>query len=138
MKKSFFIISEILLAVFTLIYPLFNVTLSGAGLIFNGNSYGFKLIICGIMWIASGLLMTSGSILCIFGKNIPAVILSSLGFIICMVILFIVTAHAEKYAWTMPYYNKFSVADIYRKRMIPVVIPFTLTAMISGLRLCRK
>lgn len=138
MKKSFLIISEIILAVFTLIYPFFMVMLSGAGLIFNGNSYGIKLMICGILWIISGLLMTSGSILCIFGKNIPAVILSSLGFVICMVILFIVTAHAEKYAWSMPYYNKFSVADIYRERIVPVFIPFMLANIISGLRLCRK
>ena len=138
MKKRFFIISEIILAVFTLVYPLLNVTLSGAGLIFNGNSYGIKLMICGILWIVSGLLMTSGSILCIFGKNIPAVILSSLGFVICIAVLFIVTAHAEKYAWTMPYYNKFSVADIYRERIVPVFIPFMLANIISGLRLCRK
>lgn len=138
MKKRFLIISEIILAVLTLIYSFFIVILSGAGLIFNGSSYGVKLMTCGIIWIISGLLMTSGTILCISGKNISAMILSSLGFAVCIVILFIVTAHAEKYAWSMPYYNKFPVADMYRKRIIPTVIPFIITDTISGSRLCRK
>lgn len=138
MKKNILITAKIILAVLTLIYPLFTVMLSGAGLIVNGNSYGIKLMICGIIWIISGLLSASGSIFCITGKNIPAVILSSTGFLLCMIILSVVTAHAEKYAWFMPFYGKSDVAGMYRKRIMPSVFPFVLTILISGRKLCGK
>ena len=45
MKNFLLIVLKIVLAVSTLIYPLFMVILSGAGLVFNGNSYGLKLVL---------------------------------------------------------------------------------------------
>lgn len=138
MKNFLLIILKIVLAVSTLIYPLFMVILSGAGLVFNGNSYGLKLVLCGIFWIVSGLMLTSGSLLCLMKKNIPALILSSAGFSICMAVLFIVTAHAEKYSWNMPYYAEFTVSGMYIKRIIPTALPFILTLLISGFKICKK
>ncbi len=140
MKKNILIIEKIILTVLTLVYPFFTVMLSGAGLILNGNSYGTKIIICGIIWIFSGLLMSSGSIFCIANKNIPAVILSSIGFLTCMIILFIVISHAEKHGWNapLPLFDEFSVAYMYGRRIIPTVIPFILTILISGKKLCIK
>jgi len=140
MKKNILIIEKVILAVLTLVYPLFTVMLSGAGLILNGDSYGTKLIICGISWISSGLLISSGSISCILNKNIPAVILSSIGFLICMITLFIVISHAEKHGWNvpLPLFDEFSVAYMYGRRIIPTVIPFILTILISRGNLCGK
>lgn len=137
-KNFLLIVLKIVLAVATLIYPLFMVILSGAGLVFNGNSYGLKLVLCGIFWIVSGLMLTSGSLLCLMKKNIPALILSSAGFLICMAVLFIVTAHAEKYSWNMPYYAEFTVSGMYIKRIIPTALPFILTLLISGFKICKK
>ena len=138
MKKFLLIILKIILAVSTLIYPLFMVILSGAGLVFNGNSYGLKLVLCGILWIVSGLMLTSGSLLCLLKKNIPALVLSSSGFFICTAVLFIVTAHAEKYSWNMPYYAEFTVSGMDIKRIIPTAVPFILTLLISGFKICKK
>lgn len=138
MKNFLLIVLKIVLAVSTLIYPLFMVILSGAGLVFNGNSYGLKLVLCGIFWIVSGLMLTSGSLLCLMKKNIPALILSSAGFLICMTVLFIVTAHAEKYSWNMLYYAEFTVSGMYIKRIIPTALPFILTLLISGFKICKK
>ena len=137
-KNFLLIVLKIVLAVSTLIYPLFMVILSGAGLVFNGNSYGLKLVLCGIFWIVSGLMLTSGSLLCLMKKNIPALILSSAGFLICMTVLFIVTTHAEKYSWNMPYYAEFTVSGMYIKRIIPTALPFILTLLISGFKICKK
>lgn len=138
MKNFLLIILKIVLAISTLIYPLFMVTLSGAGLVLNGNSYGLKIILCGIFWIISGLSLTSGSILCLLKKDIPALIFSSAGFLICITILFIVTAHAEKHSWNMPYYTEFTVSDMYIKRIVPTVVPFILIFLISGFKICKK
>jgi len=140
MKKNILIIAKIILAVLTIVYPFFTVMLSGAGLILNGDSYGIKMTVCGILWIFSGMLMISGNMLCIDGKSVPAIVLSSIGFLICMIILFIVTSHAETHAWNtpLPLLDEFSVADMYRRRIIPTAIPFIMNILISRGKLCGK
>ncbi|MDD6098343.1 MAG: hypothetical protein PUB66_06410, partial [Oscillospiraceae bacterium] len=47
-------IFKIILILLTVVYPLTFVTLSGAGLVFNRESYGESLCITGILLIASG------------------------------------------------------------------------------------
>ena len=59
------IVAKALMVILTAVYPLFMVVLSGAGLIYNRESYGSTLAIVGGALIASGEIMSAGAILCL-------------------------------------------------------------------------
>ncbi|MDE5582954.1 MAG: hypothetical protein K2J08_04555 [Ruminococcus sp.] len=132
-SKKTFIFLKTLLAVLTLIYPLFNVIMTGTGLVYNHENYGRKITLIGIFLIVSGLLMTVGTLLCISGKkfsNMLSAVFSASGFMLCMALLNRLIAHADRNGWT----DKFKltpVSDMYRIRIIPVAVPFALTLFIS-------
>lgn len=121
MKK---IINFIMLA-FTLIYSVFMVNLSGAGLIYNKSGYGAEIAAVGVFLIISGILMTSGAFLSLSGKkflNIISVVSSISGLVLCLVMLYILCSHADKSGWR-DNYTLAPVSGMYRERILPVIIP---------------
>ncbi len=129
-KKSAVLILKLALIAFTLIYPLFMVIMSGAGLVSNSESYGSKLTFTGILLILSGVMMTAGTVFLLLRKKIPSLLLSSAGFIICITAMLKLIRHADNAGW----YSHISMqpaGDIYFARIFPVIIPFILTAAIS-------
>lgn len=121
---------RIILIVLTLIYPIFMVIMSGAGLVYNSSSYGPELTRTGILLIASGIIMAAGSFLCIFRKNIVSVICSCCGFALCMAMLYKLTEHADSAGWT----NKFTmeaISSMYIHRIVPTAAPFIIAVTLA-------
>ena len=69
-KKIFYNVYMIIMVLLTVIYSLIMVCMAGAGLIYNGESYGRELENAGIWLIISGILMTAGAVLSFFKKRI--------------------------------------------------------------------
>ena len=112
--------------------------LSGAGLIYNRESYGSGMAATGFFLIVSAVLMTLGAILCIFRRNaanILSLIFSSCGFILCMVMLHRLISHADRCGWTDKYTLE-PISGMYTRRILPCIIPAAVTAAISAVQLC--
>ncbi len=134
-ERSAVIILKILLILFTLVYSFFMVIMTGAGLVYNRESYGQSIMHTGVLLIISGILMTSGTVLCFFRKrilNLISVILSCTGFILCMIMLFSLVNHADNNGWS-DNFTLTPVSDMYRTRIMPVIIPSVLS-VISAIR----
>ncbi|WP_028514171.1 hypothetical protein [Ruminococcus flavefaciens] len=111
--------------------------LSGAGLIYNGESYGAELKNTGVFLIISAVLMVSGAFLCLFRKktpNILAIILALGGLVLCLVMLKQLTDHADSSGWTDKY-TLLPVSDMYMRRILPSIAPCVLTAAIAAVQL---
>ena len=107
------------------------VIMTGAGLVYNRRSYGTGIMYTGIFFIISGVLMTSGSICCIFRKKISdiiSVILWCAGISVCMVMLYRLCVHADYNGWNR---NLSPVSDMYKSRIFPVIIPFVTDLILS-------
>lgn len=125
------IILTVLLILFTLVYSFFMVIMTGAGLVYNRESYGQNIMHIGILFIISGILMTSGTVICFFRKkilNIISIILSCSGFILCMIMLFFLVKYADNNGWS-DNFTLMPISDMYKSRIMPVVIPFILSAL---------
>ena len=112
--------------------------LSGAGLIYNRQSYGSELAAAGLLFIISAAMMTSGAVLCLFRKNIPntaAIVLSAAGLVICLIILKKLTDRADAGGWTDKYTLE-PISGMYNRRILPCIIPAAVTAAISAVQLC--
>lgn len=130
-KKNILFFSRIFLVVSTLVCPFFMVIMTGAGLVYNRRSYGTGIMYTGIFFIISGVLMTSGSICCIFRKKISdiiSVILWCAGISVCMVMLYRLCVHADYNGWNR---NLSPVSDMYKSRIFPVIIPFVTDLILS-------
>lgn len=129
MKK----IIRIIMIILTLIYPLFMTCFAGIGLIYNKSSYGEKIEITGIFLIISGILMTSGAFLCLFRKKSVTIIsltCSVIGLILCLSMLYLLCSHADSAGWC-DNYTMNPVSDMYRKRILPVIIPSLISTGFS-------
>ncbi|MCR4640333.1 hypothetical protein [Ruminococcus sp.] len=116
--------------------------LSGAGLIYNGESYGAELKNTGIFLIISSVLMVSGAFLCLFRKKLPnilSILLAVSGLVLCLVMLSRLTDHADLSGWTDKY-TLLPVSDMYMRRILPSIAPCVLTAAIAAVQLkrCKK
>ena len=123
------IILKILLVISALIWSFFMVVMTGAGLVFNRESYGQDIMQTGIFFIISGILMISGTVLSLFRKkvlNLISVILSCTGFILCMIMLCRLVNHADSNGWR-DNFTLTPVSDMYRTRIMPVIIPSVLS-----------
>lgn len=121
---------KVILIVLTLIYPLFMVIMSGAGLVYNSESYGEDLTRTGILLIVSGAVMAAGSFLCIFRKNIASVVCSCGGFALCMAMLYKLVEHADSAGWT----NKFTleaISSMYIHRIVPSAAPVVIAVTVA-------
>lgn len=111
--------------------------LSGAGLIYNRESYGAELEKTGIFLIISAALMTFGAILCLFHKRaacIISILFSVSGFILCMTMLSRLTSHADASGWADKY-TMLPVSDMYSRRILPCIVPVTASVIISAVQL---
>jgi len=136
-KKAFIKILKIAAMLLTLCISCAMPALSGAGLIYNRESYGAELVRVGIFLILSGTFMTIGAILCFFRKrnaNISAIIFSTGGYILCMTMLRRLAAHADKSGWSDKY-TMSPISDMYRSRLIPCVIPVMLVIIAAVIQL---
>jgi len=134
-KKNILFFAEIFLIVSTIVYPFFMVIMTGTGLVFNYESYGEKIMYTGIFLIVSGMLMTVGSICCIFRKkifNIISVVAWFAGIIICMTMLYKLCVHADYNGWCR---NLLPVSNMYKSRILPVAVPFVLDIAISIIKI---
>ncbi|MDE6665218.1 MAG: hypothetical protein K2K14_03390 [Ruminococcus sp.] len=125
------IILKILMIVFTVVWSFFIVVMTGAGLVYNYQSYGQKIMQTGVFFIISGILMTSGTVLSLFRKkilNLISVILSCTGFILCMIMLYRLVNHADRNGWT-DNFTLMPVSDMYRTRIMPVIVPSALSVI---------
>ena len=122
--------------ILTAVYPVFMVMMSGAGLIYNRSTYGERLCTAGVLLIVSGAAMTTGSILALPEKRITAAVsllLIAGGLVLCLCMLHILTSHADSAGWSDNYTME-PVSAMYRRRMLPSVIP---AAMAGGLAVHR-
>lgn len=117
----------------TLYFSCAVTVLSGAGLIYNRESYGSSLAAAGVFFIISALLMTIGAILCIPHKNLPNIlsaVMSAAGLVLCMIMLKKLTSHADLSGWTDKY-SLTPISSMYRSRILPCIVPAVLTVIIS-------
>lgn len=136
-KSPLMTAAKVIALLLALIFSCAMTMLSGAGLIYNRNSYGSGMAVTGFFLILSAVLMTSGTVLCIFRKNaanILSLIFSSGGFILCMVMLYKLVSHADRCGWT----NKYTlqpISSMYKSRVLPCIIPVALTVAIALIQL---
>lgn len=129
-KSPFMTTMKGLLIILTLIFPMLMVMLSGAGLIYNSDSYGPDISRVGTFLIVSGVLMTAGTILVCLKHDLIALICSTSGFTLCMAMLYKLISHADAAGWQNAHTME-PISDMYFSRIIPTIAPFVLTAVIA-------
>ncbi len=131
------VILRVIMLILTAVYPLMMVCLSGAGLVYNGDSYGGGMKTVGILLITSGIIMVSGAILSLFRRNILSVIsitCSAGGLILCLAMLHKVASHADAAGWA-DNYTMNPISDMYMVRIIPAIIPAVLAIASAAVNL---
>lgn len=119
-----------ILAVLTLVYPFFMVILSGAGLVYNSDSYGEDIVRIGALLIASGVAMGIGTLLVMLKQNIASLVFEIPGFALCMVMLDKLVTHADSAGWSNAHTME-PISSMYITRIIPVIAPFILAVTIA-------
>ena len=123
-------VMRVILAVLTLVYPIFMVILSGAGLVYNSDSYGEDIVRIGAMLIASGIALGIGTLLVMLKQNIASLVFEIPGFALCMVMLDKLVTHADSAGWSNAHTME-PISSIYITRIIPVIAPFILAVTIA-------
>ena len=127
-------IVKALMLVLTAVYPLFMVVLSGAGLIYNRESYGGKLFAVGVLLVISGAVMAAGAVLSLFRKDaasVLAVILSVGGLALCYAELHILCGHADSAGWTDAF-TLTPISSMYKGRIMPCIVPVVLAVFTAA------
>lgn len=128
--KKYFLVAYVTVMVgLTIIYPLIMVCTAGAGLIYNGESYGRELESVGIWLIISGLAMTLGTIGTFFRKRIFRIIsaiFTVVGLAVCLVMVYKVCSHADYAGW-VDNFTMEPVSRMYRERLLPVIVPSVMS-----------
>ena len=128
------------IVILSAIYCLFMPALTGAGLLYNSDSYGEKLTRIGALFIISAAIMSAAAVLCFFRKkaaNIMAVIFSFSGTALCLAMLRKLCIHADKSGWS----DKFTMEQIsrmYERRLLPCIIPAALIIACAVIRMRQK
>ena len=136
-KNPLLIAAEIIMVILTAVYSAAMVCLAGAGLIYNGESYGKNIVNTGILLIISGILLTIGAILCLFRKRIFLIlsaIFTIIGLALCLSMLYILCSHADSAGWT-DNYTMTAVSHMYKSRILPVIAPAVLALGIVAVKL---
>lgn len=134
-KKNILFFTKIFLIVSTAVYPFFMVIMTGSGLVCNYESYGEKIMYIGIFLIISGILMTAGTVCCMFRKkifNIVSLILWFSGITVCMTMLYRLCIHADYNGWCR---NLSPVSSMYKIRIFPVTVPFVVSLAVSAVNI---
>lgn len=136
-KKTLYTAYMVIMVILTAVYSLIMVCLAGAGLIYNGESYGRELVNVGIWLIVSGILMTSGAAVSFLKKRIFSIIsaiLTIVGLGICLVMVYILCTHADSAGWADNYTME-PVSRMYRERLLPVIAPAVMVMGADVLKL---
>lgn len=129
--------AKVIMLALTVVYPLVMVILSGAGLIYNSESYGSELTAVGTMLVISGVLLTAGAVFCLFRKTLPNIIslvCSAPGLVLCLTMLYKLADHADRAGWS----DKFTmtpISDMYKARIFPSIAPAAIAIVIAAIQL---
>lgn len=129
--------AKVIMLILTAIYPLFMVTLSGAGIIYNKDSYGEELATVGTLLIVSGFIMAAGAVLCIFRKNllnIISAVCSAGGLALCLDMMYKLCDHADRAGWT-DNFSMTPISDMYKVRITPSIAPVAIALAIAAVQL---
>lgn len=129
----------VILMLLTAVYPVTMVMLSGAGIVYNRESYGSSLCIAGALLTVSGAAMTAGALLTLSRRRAAAamsVILSAAGLVLCLCMLRMLTDHADRAGWSDAL-TMTPVSEIYRRRILPAAVPALLSAGDSVMKLVK-
>lgn len=113
--------------------------LTGAGLVYNRESYGTELSCIGIFFIISAFMMLAGTVFCISGKKIRhilSVIFTSTGCIFCMILLKKLTDHADRSGWADKL-DMTPISAMYERRLLPCIIPVLLIIIADAVYLMK-
>lgn len=134
-KHPYLNTAKVIAVILTLIYPMFMVMMTGAGIILHRDVHGAAFGRCGVFLIVSGILMTAGTVLCLLRKSLPNLIapfLSGGGFVLCMYLLGKLVARADANGWHGPgIYEGVTMSYLFRTRLIPCIAPAALTVIIA-------
>ncbi len=137
-QKPIMTAAKLLLIMLTAVYPFFMTMMTGIGILSKSESYGSKITFCGAAFVISGVAMTTAAILCLFRKsrtNLLSMIIALPAFAVCMTTLHKLVSHAESAGWMgHGMYSAIPVADMYRQRIFPVILPFLLTLTIAAIQ----
>lgn len=137
-QKPLMTAAKILLIVLTAVYPFFMTIMTGIGILSNSGNYGKTISGYAAALVVSGTALTASAILCLFRKSLPNLLSMAIavpGFSLCMAVLHRLAGHAEKAGWMgHGAYALMPVADMYRQRIFPVILPFLLTCIIAAVQ----
>ena len=137
-QSGYMLAAKIIMLVLTVVFPLFMVAMTGAGMIKYRSSYDEYLPNIGIYFVISSALMTLGAVLCIFRKSLPnliSFICTVSGFTLCMIMLKRFTDRADKSGWTgYGRYQFMPVSDMFTGRILPVILPCAIAAVIAAVQ----
>lgn len=136
-KKSLLTAAKAVMLILTAVFSLTMTTMAGAGLIYNGGSYGRRLENIGAALIISGVLMTAGAVFCIFRKsllNTVSIICTGPGLVLCLVMLRKLCLHADSAGWTDSVAMT-PISDMYASRLLPVIAPAAIALVIAIIQL---
>ena len=136
-KQPLLTAAKAVMLILTAVFSLTMTIMAGAGLIYNGDSYGRKLVNIGTALIISGILMTAGAVFCLFKKrliNIISIICTGSGLVLCLVMLNKLCTHADYAGWTDSI-TLTPISDMYASRLLPVIAPAALALVISFIQL---
>ncbi len=129
--------AKVVMLILTAVFSLTMTAMAGAGLIYNGDSYGSKLVNIGAALISSGILMTAGAVFCVFRKtlhNTISIICTGSGLALCLVMLRRLCIHADNAGWTDSV-TLSPISDMYSARLLPVIAPAALAIIIAVIQL---
>lgn len=134
-KHPYLNTAKAVMIILTLIYPMFMVMMTGAGIVLHRDVHGAAFGNYGVFLIVSGAMMTAGTVLCLFRKSITNLIapfLSVGGFVLCMYLLSKLVKRADANGWHGPgIYEGVTMSYLFRTRLIPCVIPAALAVIIA-------
>jgi len=134
-KHPYLNTAKAVMLVLTAVYPLFMACMTGAGIYYNRSSYGTVFANYGLLLILSGLLMTSGAILCLFRKNLTNLVslfCTSTGLIMCLAILSKLVKRAKSHGWHgSGVYENVSASSLFQSRLLPCILPAGLAVVIA-------
>ncbi|MBR4627477.1 MAG: hypothetical protein IKO47_07250 [Ruminococcus sp.] len=134
-KHPYLNTAKAVMIVLTLIYPMFMVMMTGAGIILHRDVHGAAFGRCGVWLIVSGVMMTAGTVLCMFRKSITNLIspfLSGGGFLLCMYILTKLVKRADANGWRGPgIYEGVTMSYLFKSRLIPCILPVALAVTVA-------
>jgi hypothetical protein len=134
-KHPYLNTAKVIAVILTLIYPMFMVMMTGTGIILHRDVHGAVFGRYGVFLIVSGILMTAGTVLCIFRKsilNLVSPFLSVSGFVLCMYLLGKLVARAKANGWHGPgIYEGVTMSYLFQTRLIPCIAPVGLTVIIA-------